>query len=312
MSFSSEVKQEIASVTLEPCCERALLSAFLHINSNLLIVNKQIQLELETEHGRIANRLYAIIKNRYDVEIEISVVKKQKLNRGNTYVLRVLEKGIDILTDVGIYSSKGMRQTPSKLIILKECCQHAYLSGAFLASGSINAPTTSNYHLEISTPEKPLAQTILKLMNESEIHAKQTTRRNRHVIYVKAADHIADFLKVVGAHSKTLEFEDVRIQRDFKNSLTRLENVEIANEMKSIRAGSEHIDAIQKLIAYNRFNHIDQRLQNVGHLRMEHPEASLNDLIIAYETEYNETISKSGLQHRFKKILELADKIEEK
>ncbi|QIK68871.1 DNA-binding protein WhiA [Erysipelothrix sp. HDW6C] len=312
MSFSSEVKHEITTVENKPCCQRAMLSAFLHINSNLLIVNKQMQLQIEIENAAIAKRMYSIIKDRYAVEIELTMVRKQRLNKSNVYVLRVLEKGIEILEDVGIYSSKGMRQTPSRIITLKDCCAKSYLAGAFLASGSINAPTTANYHLEISTTEDDLAVYIQKLMQQFDIEARITKRRSKQVVYVKAADQIADFLKITGAHAKTLEFEDVRIQRDFKNSLTRLDNCEVANEMKTIKAGNQQIDAIQKLIAHNRYNYLEERLVRIGDLRMSYPESSLNELIELYQEAHNEPISKSGLQHRLKKIIELANKIEEK
>ncbi|CAM4144318.1 DNA-binding protein WhiA [Erysipelothrix inopinata] len=310
MSFSSEVKHEISNVEMDSCCERAMLSAFLHINSNLLIVNKQMQLQIEIENATIAKRMFSILKNRYDVEIELKVVKKQNLNKNNVYILRVLSQGIEILEDLGIYTSRGMRHTPSSVITVKPCCKQAYLGGAFLAGGSINAPTTPNYHLEIATVDDELAEFIKKLFEYQDINAKITKRRNKYVVYVKAADHIADFLKVTGAHVKTLEFEDVRIQRDFKNSLIRLDNCEVANEVKSIQAGNKQIDAIQKLIEHNRYNYLEPRLIQVADLRMQYPEASLNELIYEYEEIHGETISKSGLQHRFKKIIEIASKLD--
>lgn len=295
---------------MDSCCERAMLSAFLHINSNLLIVNKQMQLQIEIENATIAKRMFSILKNRYDVEIELKVVKKQNLNKNNVYILRVLSQGIEILEDLGIYTSRGMRHTPSSVITVKPCCKQAYLGGAFLAGGSINAPTTPNYHLEIATVDDELAEFIKKLFEYQDINAKITKRRNKYVVYVKAADHIADFLKVTGAHVKTLEFEDVRIQRDFKNSLIRLDNCEVANEVKSIQAGNKQIDAIQKLIEHNRYNYLEPRLIQVADLRMQYPEASLNELIYEYEEIHGETISKSGLQHRFKKIIEIASKLD--
>ena len=312
MSFSSEVKQEITMVELESCCERALLSAFIHINSNMIIANKQIQLQSEIENASIAKYVYSLLKKRYGVELELSVLKKGRFQNSNIYAIKVLNKSIEILEDLGIYSTQGMRPTPSKLITLKPCCVNAYLAGAFLASGSINAPSTANYHLEISTTDDELSSYILGLMHQIDIKAKMTKRRSRYVVYIKAADHIADFLKVTGAHIKTLEFEDVRIQRDFKNSLTRLDNCEVANEMKTIKAGNIQIDAIQKLIEHNRFNYLEERLMRVANLRMSYPETSLNELMSLYESTYDETISKSGLQHRFKKIIEFANRIEDK
>lgn len=312
MSFSSEVKHEITTVEFDACCERALLSAFIHINSNMIIANKQIQLQSEIENANIAKFIFTLLKKRYGVELELSVVKKGRFKNSNIYSIKVLNKSIEILEDLGIYSTQGMRPTPSKLITLKECCVKSYLAGAFLASGSINAPSTANYHLEVSTTDEELSQYILNLILETDIKAKLTQRRARYVVYIKAADHIADFLKVVGAHVKTLEFEDVRIQRDFKNSLTRLDNCEVANEMKSIKAGNKQIDAIQKLIEFNRFNYLEDRLIKVANLRMLYPESSLLELLDHYQDMYDESISKSGLQHRFKKIIEFANRIEDK
>lgn len=311
MSFSSEVKHEISTNIYHECCERAFLSAFLQINSNLIIANKRMQIQIEIENAAIAKRLFSLLKERYQVEIDLTVVKKQKLKKNNVYILRVMDRGMEILEDLGIYSSKGMRNTPYSVITLKECCARAYLAGAFLASGSINAPTTANYHMEITCEGEELALYLQKLLNRFDISAKITSRRNHQVVYVKAADHIADFLKITGAHVNTLEFEDIRIQRDFKNSLTRLDNCEVANEVKTIKAGSQQLDAIYKLIEHNRYNQLEDRLIQVGDLRMNHPEASLNELIEYYEAEHNATISKSGLQHRFKKLIELADKLDQ-
>lgn len=312
MSFSSEVKHEITTVEYDTCCERALLSAFIHINSNMIIANKQIQLQSEIENATIAKFIYSLLKKRYGVELELSVLKKGRFKNSNIYAIKVLNRSIEVLEDLGIYASTGMRPTPSKLITLKECCVKSYLAGAFLASGSINAPNTANYHLELSTTDEELSEYILKLILQLDIKAKMTQRRTRSVVYIKAADHIADFLKIAGAHIKTLEFEDIRIQRDFKNSLTRLDNCEVANEMKSIKAGNLQIDAIQKLIQFNRFNYLEERLIKVANLRMQFPESSLNELLEYYQEMYDESISKSGLQHRFKKIIEAANRIEAK
>lgn len=309
MSFSVEVKRELVGVNSEPCCQRAELSAFLHINSNLVISNRTMQLKIEIENATIAKHLFSALKGRYQVDIELSVEKKQNLRKNNVYILTVKEKAIEILEDLGIYSSKGMRQTPSAIITLKDCCAKRYLAGAFLAAGSINAPTTPNYHMEISSQDEELSRTILTLMNRFDLEAKMIKRRSRFVVYIKAADKIADFLRLTQAYNNTMTFEDERIQRDFRNSLTRLDNCEVANEVKSIRAGSAQLDAIYALIEHNRYSHLEDRLIEVGDLRMNHPEASLNELLDLYEEEFGVTLSKSGLQHRFKKIMDLASKL---
>lgn len=311
MSFSSEVKREITGVGLKPCCQRAQLSAFLHINSNLLIINRGMQLQIKIENATIAKYLFSAIKERYDVEIELSVEKKQHLRKNNVYILTILSKAIEILEDLGIYSAMGMRNVPFAPITLNECCKRSYLTGAFLASGSINAPTRADYHMEISSIDEKLSQFILKLMNHENLEAKVVKRRNRYVVYVKPADKIGDFLRLCQAHNNLMLFEDERIQRDFRNSLTRLDNCEVANEMKTIKAGNSQLDYIYLLIEHDQYSHIDEKLIQVADLRMNHPEASLNELLIEYKEAYGLTLSKSGLQHRFKKIEELAKKLEQ-
>lgn len=306
MSFSVEVKREITTLPLKPCCQRAQLSAFLHINSTLLIINRGMKLQIKTENATIAKYLFSGIKERYEVEIELSVEKKQHLKKNNIYILTILDKAIEILEDLGIYSSKGMRNTPFAPITLNECCKRSYLTGAFLASGSINAPNRSDYHMEISTLDEKLSEFVLMLMNHDNLNAKLVKRRNRYVAYVKQADKIGDFLRICQAHNNLMKFEDERIQRDFRNSLTRLDNCEVANEMKTIKAGNSQIDDIQLLIKNDQFQHIDEKLVQVATLRMDHPEASLNELLEEYKETYGVTLSKSGLQHRFKKISELA------
>ncbi|CAM3735593.1 DNA-binding protein WhiA [Erysipelothrix urinaevulpis] len=311
MSFSSEVKHEITTMPVEVCCMRAQISSFLHINSSLVIRNRQLMIEAEIENATIARQMYKLIKDLYDVDIELTIFKKQNLNKNNIYVLTVQSGAEKILNDIGIYEDGRITHRPAPHIVEKECCVRSYLAGAFLASGSINAPTSRHYHLEISTLRKELAQYMVQLLQQFDMDAKIIQRRLRYVVYIKAADKIADFLKVVGAYNKTMEFEDIRIQRDFKNSLTRLDNCEVANEVKTIKAGSKQLDAIYKLIEANQYNNLDEKIIMVGDLRMNHPESSLNELIDEYEMSYGETISKSGLQHRFKKIMTLAAKLEE-
>ena len=155
-----------------------------------------------------------------------------------------------------------------------------------------------------------MAAYLQTLLARFGIEGKLTERRNRTVVYVKVADQIADFLKAIGAYQKTMEFEDIRIQRDFTNSLTRLENCEIADEVKTIQAGNKQVDAIIKLIEANQYSQLDDKLREVAELRMDNPESSLNELIDKYESTYGNTISKSGLQHRFKRIIEMANKID--
>lgn len=311
MSFSSEVKHEITQRDLSEDGVRAQLSAFLHLNATLHIVNQNMELQIEIENATIAKRMFSLLKERYQVDVDLQVIKRENLRKNNIYRLRIREQALAILEDLGIYTVKGIRRVPYSIIVVKEESAQAYLAGCFLARGSVNAPTRPNYHLEIAVNTEEMAQFLIKLLSRFGLNSKQTMRRNKPVVYIKAADMIADFLKIVGAYNKTMEFEDIRIQRDFRNSLTRLDNCEVANEVKSIKAGNVQLDAIYKLIEHNRFSHIEARLIEVAELRMDHPEASLNELIEIYYQETGTKLSKSGLKHRFNKIIELAQKLDE-
>ncbi|MEG0981708.1 MAG: DNA-binding protein WhiA, partial [Erysipelotrichaceae bacterium] len=130
---------------------------------------------------------------------------------------------------------------------------------------------------------------------------------NLYVVYLKASDKISDFLRCIGANEAIFTFEDSRIQRDFMNSLTRLDNCELANEMKSLAAGKKQVEDIEYIENYLGIDHLPEKLKDIAILRKENPESSLNELCEIYFEETKEVISKSGMKHRLSKIKELAD-----
>ncbi|NLW15875.1 MAG: DNA-binding protein WhiA [Erysipelothrix sp.] len=312
MSYSSDVKHEITMIDLDEEAQRAQLSSFLHLNSTMHIENRRIELQIQIENATIAKRIFQLVKERYNVETELKVLKRQNLNKNTIYRLRIKDRAIPILEDLGIYGKTSFRVVPYSHIVVKASSAQAYLAGAFLAAGSVNSPNKPDYHLEIAANTIEMAEFLVTIMEKFDLTPKITQRRSKFIVYIKAADKIADFLKIVGAQNLYLKFEDVRIQRDFRNSITRLDNMELANDVKTIQAGNKQLDAIYKLIEHNRLNHLDQRLIDVAELRMDHPESNLNELIEIYQRETGNKISKSGLQHRFSKILEISEKIDEK
>ncbi|MCI6272091.1 MAG: DNA-binding protein WhiA [Erysipelotrichaceae bacterium] len=306
MSFTSDVKHEISQLDLKECCKKAELSALIKLCSTLNITNSGLNLLIKSENATIAKRIWSLLRELYDVETSLSVVKKMNLKKNNIYNIRVLNKVKDILLDLCLYSNRGLLDVPLGKIVLKECCAKAYLAGAFMASGSVNAPQKTNYHLEISTNSFEHAQFIIKLMERFNLPSKNIVRRGNHVVYLKAADKIADFLKVIGAFNALMKYEDIRIGRDFKNSLVRLDNCEVANEMKTMKAAKNQLDDIGILERTIKIENLDIKLQEVIKLRKNHPELSLNELSEAYTKEFGVSMSKSGMKHRFTKIHELA------
>lgn len=307
MSFTTDVKTEIASNELKPCCVRAQLTAIIQMCSTMNFTSEGMHITVKTEHAASAKRVFKYLKELYQVETQLSVIKKMKLKKNNVYVLRITTKAMEILKDLEIFTDKGLQSHPSTKMVQKECCARAYLAGAFLAGGSVNSPTKSNYHLEISTNNLDLMLFIEKLMHRFDMPAKHIKRRNQEVVYVKQSDKISDFLRCVGASEAVFTFEDSRIQRDFMNSLTRLDNCELANEMKSISAGKRQLEDIEWIENYRGLDTLPLKLQHVAMARVACPEASLVELCEYCEEEYDEEISKSGMKHRFAKLKELAD-----
>ncbi|MPM48648.1 putative sporulation transcription regulator WhiA [bioreactor metagenome] len=271
-----------------------------------------MSLTVRIENATTAKRIWKLIKDTYNAEMELSVLKKMNLKKNNIYLIKVITRADEILHDMDLMVDGKIKNHPGYQVVRKDCCARAYLAGAFMASGSVNSPTKSNYHLEIATLDQDHAFFIQKLMLRFDLPAKHIIRRNQHVVYLKASERISDFLRCVGAYDSVMNFEDLRIQRDFRNSLTRLDNCEVANEMKTMKAGRKQSEDIEILEKYGKMQYLDKRLQEVAELRKAYPEASLNDLCETYEQNTGLSISKSGMKHRLAKLSELAQKLIEK
>ena len=301
MSFTSEIKQEVAYNELKECCSVAELSALIKLSSSLVIGKGGFSLAVRLENPTAMKRVVYLLKKLYGTETELEIAQKTNLKKNNVYRLR-FDNGKEILEKLGLYSNKGLLNHPSYQIVSKECCGRAYLAGCFLAYGACNSPNKPNYHLEISINDIEHANFVVKLLSRYDLNAKISKRRNKYVVYMKKADSISDFLRLIGAHESLMNFENSRINRDFKNSLTRLDNCEIANEIKSLSAAKRQVESIQKIYNNNKTDALDEKLRNVMEIRMKYQDYSLLELCDEYQKAYGELISKSGLKHRLNKI----------
>lgn len=302
ISFSRQVKEEIVFNDFEDCCERALLLALLKINGTLSLSSQGMAITLRTENAKIASKAHKILKDLYQPNIEFLVSKKMKLRKNNVYMVRI-NKAREILDDLGMLRDS----TPDARRLEKDCCARAYLAGAFLAGGSVNDPSTSNYHLEISCQDLELAEYIVDLMNRFHLNAKHIERRSKEVVYIKSAEKIADFLRIVGAPKSLMDFENERIDRDFSNNINRWDNCVIANEMKSVQAGASQVADILMIDAHNGWSDFDEKTHVIARLRLQNPDVSLSELADIYVNQTGQSISKSGINHQLKKIKEKAN-----
>ncbi len=308
VSFSRVVKEEIVFNDFDQCCAKSLIAAMIKISGTLSLSSSGLTIDIRTENAKIASKVHKLLKEMYHPTIEFKVSRKMKLKKNNIYVLKVT-KAREILDDLGLLSGLGLANIPKKDVVSNQCCRRAYLAGAFLATGSVNHPSTVNYHLEISVSNEELAVFIQELMNEFELNAKVVTRRSKYIIYLKSSEKIGDFLGLVGATSSYMNFESVRIDRDFINSINRLENCEIANEVKSMNAANQQVADIQYIQSKIGLELLDEKTRNIALLRLDNPELNLNELANEYASKYGAKISKSGLHHRFKKIKEEVNRL---
>ncbi len=302
MSFTGEIKQEVAYNELKECCQRAELAALLQFTSSLVLENRKFGLSVRSENPTTAKRILSLLKDHLGIKARLQIVQKTNLKKNNVYTLKIEEDGTEILEKLGLYSQKGLLEHPRFEIIKKDCCARAYLAGAFIAYGSCNSPAKTNYHLEISFDTLAHAEFVNKLIERFGIESKISHRRNKYLVYMKKADAISDFLRLIGAHESLMSFENTRINRDFKNSLTRLDNCEIANEMKSLDAAKRQIESIQRIKDAGKLDNLDEKLRYAAEIRLKYPDHSLLELCEEYQRSYGDAISKSGMKHRLNKI----------
>ncbi|GAA6816473.1 DNA-binding protein WhiA [Staphylococcus sp. 18_1_E_LY] len=306
MSFASDMKNELTRIEVDIDNAKAELSALIRMNGALSLANQQFVINVQTENATTARRIYSLIKKIFNVEVEILVRKKMKLKKNNIYICRVKMKSKEILDDLGILKNGIFTHEIDEAIIEDDEMRRSYLRGAFLAGGSVNNPETSSYHLEIFSLYESHSEGLTKLMNGYELNAKHLERKKGSIVYLKEAEKISDFLSLIGGYQALLKFEDVRIVRDMRNSVNRLVNCETANLNKTVSAAMKQVESIRLIDQEIGLDNLPDRLREIAKLRVEHQEISLKELGEMVSTG---TISKSGVNHRLRKLNEMADKI---
>lgn len=310
MSFASNVKSELLTLKQDNCCKLAELSALLKIHGNINISSEGVRIEFQTTNLQIARQVIASVKDLYRVEVDIISKKQMKLHKNDIYIVRIKEQAERLINELGLMSNN--EHISEEPLLLKECCKKAYLRGAFLASGSINSPQSSSYHLEIATHDELGSLQLKELLNFFHLKAKSVKRKRGYIAYIKESEKIADFLRVVGAINALFEYEDERIKRDFVNSITRVMNMEIANQNKTLDAANKQLRSISVLENMTDIDKLPKSMKEAITLRKDHPEASLNELSDISYDYFNKRISKSALNHRYRNINDLANEIMER
>ena len=308
MSFSYEIKSEVARLDSGRTENISELSAIIR---NVAKIDKSIIITIE--NSAIARRIFKLIKDIYDTTPIITIRKRYNFNKGLSYILDIKEKNEQILKDLSILDEQGnYLNIPKDYIIEDEEEVRAYLRGLFMCVGSINDPKTSRYHLELLVDNFKYAKFISQILNKYNLNSKVIKREKNYMIYIKEAEKIADFLRIIKSFNAVMYFEDIRIYRDHKNMTNRLNNCEQANMDKVFMTSNSQIKDIQLLKESGLIDLLDEKLKEVINYRLQYPESSLQELSDIITIKTGNKITKSGLNHRFRKIQEMAKKLDDK
>lgn len=305
------IKKELTQLQTEKCCKRAELSALVRMNGTVQLKQQRSILDISTENPATARYIFLFLKKLYQIQPEVLLYKKVRLKKNNVYLIRVSTNVNEILLDLYILKPKNWERVIGicPQLFLGLCCKKSYLRGSFLAAGSVNNPDSASYHLEIVSTYHDHSEALCKLMNQFNLHAKVIERKKGHVVYIKEADKIGEFLNIIGAHPSLLRFENIRILKDMRNSVNRLVNCETANLNKTIQAAMRQIKNIELIDQVVGLEHLPERLKEVAEMRLKNPELNLYEL---GQLLPSGKVSKSAINHRLRKLEEMANRLKER
>lgn len=301
MSFTVKVKEELLGLDTKSKSE---LAAIMKMSGSLGIASQGLTLSITTENAKIARHIYELLLSFYQVKSDIRHHQKTNLRKNRVYTVFLGEKVEDILSDLHLADAFfGIQEGIDPLILSDDEASRAYLRGAFLSNGSMRDPESGKYQLEIVSVYLDHAQGLASLMQRFLLDAKTIERKKGAVTYLQRAEDIMDFLIVVGAMEAMAEFEAVKILRETRNDLNRANNAETANIAQTVTASMKTINNIVKIMETSGLESLPIDLQEVAHLRVNHPDYSIQQLA----DSLSKPLSKSGVNHRLRKINKIAD-----
>lgn len=314
MSFSAETKNELARViSKDDYCNKTELAAIVRLAGSIQIAGyRKLNLKITTELNSVARKVFKLLKQNFGINTTISVNKNQMLKRNNSYVLMVTsEMGAEhLLKELGILEPGDGFYTVNKVpenLLQNEECIRAFIRGAFIGGGSISDPG-KNYHMEFVTNNEDFAKSLKDLINKLEFNCKVVSRKNNFVVYLKESEQISDLLSIIGAHNALLSLQNTKIVKAMRNNVNRIVNCETANLSKTVNASVRQIENIKLIQDTIGISSLPENLQEIARIRLEYEDMTLKELGEMLEPP----IGKSGVNHRLRKIEEIANDLRNK
>ncbi len=323
MSFSSRVKEELSRKPGNSRhCMIAELAAIISMCGCVTISGKdEYRIRIHTENLAVARKYFTLLKKTFNINTEISIrntmntsnalltdASGSRKNRTCTLIIQDPADAMKVLEAVKLVDARGeIREdmsAVSNVVIQNECCRRAFIRGAFLAAGSFSDPEKF-YHFEIVCQNKEKAEQLKQIIRSFSVEAKVTARKKYFIVYIKDSSGIVDILNIMEAHARLMELENIRILKEMRNTVNRKVNCETANINKTISASVKQIQDIELLEASVGFDNLNNSLREIAELRLANPDASLKEL----GEMLMPPVGKSGVNHRLRKLSEMADKI---
>lgn len=286
MSFSSEVKEELAK-RMSPArhCQIAELAAIMNLCGQYgRDENGGFTIGFQTENEAVARKGFTLLKKTYNIDTDI-VLKEEDIQ--------------SLLSKLG-----DLDRPVSPILIKSVCCKRAFLRGAFLSIGSMSDPA-KGYHLEFDCTNEEKARQLQELIRGFDIEARIIRRKKYHVVYLKEGAGIVDLLNVCEAPVSLMNMENLRIIKEMRNSVNRRVNCETANIAKTVNAAARQVADIEYIQMYYGFQNLPDSLREMAEIRLEYPDVPLKEL----GEYFNPVLGKSGVNHRLRKLSELAEKL---
>ena len=299
MTFTTQIKEEITKEENNNIEDLTSLCTFLKFNATL----EEDKMTVMVVNASVARWIFKLLKTNYNVLIKLTTRTMKRFKARNLYILEVKEKLDLIYKDIdNIFKEISTSSDEEK---------KAFLKGMFLACGSINDPKKNQYHLEFLVKEEEDAKLIDDLLNSLKIKSKVLKRDREYMVYVKSSENISDFIKYLGAFNALFYFEDIRIYKDHKNMVNRLNNCEQANVERTLKSSKVILDNIKYLEDNDLLMLLDDRSKEIIEYKKKYPDTSLGELADIITMETNKSITKSGINHHFRKINSLVKKAKE-
>ena len=312
MSFSGMVKEELSrQIGLARHCKMAELAAILCSCGKMECFSGDSKLKIQTENEAVARKCFTLLQKTFNIETKIFVRENSHLKRVKVYTIEITDpEEIQVIFQalrlVTNSIDQGTLVLSDMLVVQQNCCKRAFIRGAFLASGSISDPE-KGYHFEIVCRTMPQAEQLRDTMNSFDVDAKIVERKKHFVVYLKEGAQIVDILNVMEAHVALMELENVRIVKEMRNSVNRKVNCETANINKTVSAAVRQMEDITYIRDQIGFDKLPEGLRDVALTRLAYPEAALKELGQLMASP----LGKSGVNHRLRKLSEIAQGLRE-